>query len=75
VSATAAGGPLSVSFAVRRATGGWRLLAADDSPPYRAFLEPSRYRRGERVGVVAIARGLDGRVSVSKVASVLARPR
>jgi glycosidase len=75
LSAAAGSAPLTVSFAVRRGSGAWRRLAADDSPPYRAFLEPSRYRRGERVSVVAIARGLDGRVAVSKVSSVLARPR
>ena len=75
LSATAGAAPLSVSFAARRGAGAWRLLAADDSPPYRAFLEPARYRRRERVSLVAIARSLDGRVAVSKVVSVRVRPR
>src|SRR5205823_10556174 len=34
--------PISVTFAVRRGSGAWRRLASDDSPPYRAFLEPGR---------------------------------
>jgi hypothetical protein len=65
--------PASVTFAQRRAGGGWRRLASDDSPPYRAFLEPGRYRKGEHVDVVAVARGSDGRVSVSPVLSVRVR--
>jgi glycosidase len=59
----------SVTFAVRRGSGAWRRLAADDSPQYRAFLDPAPYRRGERVQLVAIARSLDGRTSVSAVRS------
>jgi hypothetical protein len=60
--------PLSVSFAVRRATGGaWRRLAVDDSPPYRAFIEPQHYHRGERLSVVAIARNLDGAKALSPI--------
>ena len=73
VSATATGGPLTVSFAVRRGTGTWRLLAADDSPSFRAFLKPAAYRKGERVQLVAIARSLDGRTARSTV--VVAVPR
>jgi hypothetical protein len=65
---TAAAGPGSVAFAVRRENGKrWLRLAADDSPPYRAFLDPRRYRRGERVELGAIARSLDGRTAVSRV--------
>ena len=60
--------PLSVAFAVRRGAGGaWRRLAVDDSPPYRAFVEPQHYHRGERLSLVAIARNLDGTTSVSPV--------
>ena len=63
----AASGPVSVTFAVKRARGGWTRLAADDSPPYRAFLDPARYRRNELVHVVAVARALDGSTAVSTV--------
>ena len=60
--------PLSVAFAVRRGTGGlWRRLAVDDSPPYRAFVEPQHYHRGERLFLVAIARNLAGATSVSPI--------
>ena len=68
-------GPVSVSFAVRRAKGKWVRFGVDDSPPYRGFLTPGSYRRGERVYVVAIARGLDGRTAVSKVTPLTPRPR
>ena len=73
VSATAGAAPVSVAFAVQRGGGPWRRLAVDDSPPYRAFLEPGRYRRGERVSLVAVARGLDGRIAVSKVVTAVPR--
>jgi glycosidase len=63
----------SVAFAVRRGTGGWRRAGVDDSPPYRAFLDPAGYRRGERVQLVAIARSLDGRTAVSTVVSFVPR--
>jgi glycosidase len=65
--------PLSVAFALRRPGGSWQRLAADDSPPYRAFVDPARYPRGRPVYVVAIARGLDGSTSVSKVVTVIPR--
>lgn len=68
VSATVKGGPVSVTFAVRRAGASrWSRLAADDSPPYRAFLDPKRYRRGETVYLAAVVRSSDGRVAVSPV--------
>ena len=74
VSATpAAAGTASVSFAVKRARTGWRRLAADDSPPFRAFLDPRDYDRGETVHVVAIARGLDGSLAVSPVVPTVVR--
>ena len=63
----------SVAFAVKRARTGWRRLAADDSPPFRAFLDPAAYRRGETVHVVAIARGLDGSLAASRVVPVTVR--
>jgi glycosidase len=68
VSATAGARPVSVAFAVRRAgSARWMRIAADDSPPYRTFLDRATFRRGERVHVVAIARSLDGRTAVSAV--------
>jgi len=57
--------PVSVGFAAKRARGGWRRLAVDDSPPYRGFLDPRRFRRGERVHVVAVARWPGGATTVS----------
>ena len=67
-------GVVSVAFALRR-TGetGWRRLAADDSPPYRAFVDPKGFRRKERVHVVAVVRSLDGSAAVSRVVSFVPR--
>lgn len=66
-------GPISVTFAVKRRSGRWQRLAADDSPPYRAFLDPTSFRLRERVHLVAIARSLDGRTAVSAVRSFVPR--
>ncbi len=74
LSATVPGGPVSVWFAIRRAGGAWQRVAADDSAPYRAFLEPGRFRKRERVQGVAVARGTDGSVAVSPVASFIPNP-
>jgi glycosidase len=74
ISATPGGSrTVSVAFAVKRARSGWRRLAADDSFPYRAFLEPGDYRRSEAVHIVAIARSLDGSLAVSPVTPLVAR--
>ena len=74
VSAALPGGPASVTFAVRRPGGsGWQRAGVDDSPPYRVFLDPRRLRSGERISVVAVARGLDGRVALSPVVSTTVR--
>jgi alpha-amylase len=63
--------PVSVAFAFLRAgSHTWRRLDVDTSPPYRAFLDPAKFRKNERVQVVAIARGLDGSTSVSPVVAV-----
>ena len=59
--------PLTMSFAVKRAGKGWQRLDVDDSPPYRAFLDPATFGKNERVQLVAIARALDGSTAVSKV--------
>jgi glycosidase len=64
VTATVGGGPAGVTFAVRRPGGAWQRIAADDSPPYRAFLNPSV--SGE---LVAVARAADGTVAVSPLVS------
>ena len=72
--ALGAKGPVSVSFAVRRAKGKrWVRFGVDDSPTYRAFLNPASYGRKELVYVVAVARGLDGKMAVSRVTGF--RPR
>jgi hypothetical protein len=67
--------PVTVALAVKRGKGAWTRIAADDSPPYRGFLDPVRYRPGETVHVVALARWPDGSVTVSPVAAVVPRPR
>jgi glycosidase len=76
INATAGAQPVSVAFAVRRAGAArWQRLAADDSPPYRAFLDSLRYRRNERVHLVAIVRALDGSTAVSPVVPFTVRRR
>ena len=74
LTAGVAGRPVTVAFALRAPGGGWRRLDVDDSAPYRALLDPRRYRKGVRVQVVAIARGFDGATSVSKVLTVKPNP-
>jgi len=68
VNASVAGGPVSVTFAVRRPGGAWARVAADDSPPYRAFLNQPA---GE---LVAVARALDGTIAVSPVIATKGTP-
>jgi glycosidase len=66
--------PLAVTFAVRRAGGKqWKRLASDDGAPYRAYVDPRSFGRGERVSLVAIARSSDGGVSTSPVLTVQPR--
>jgi glycosidase len=66
--------PLSVTFAARRSgAGAWSRLGVDDSAPYAVYLDPRRYRKGERVALVAIVRASDGSVSTSPV--LTAAPR
>jgi len=67
--------PVSVAFAVKRGNGRWTRVAADDSPPYRGFLDPSRFRRGERVGLVALARWPGDATTASAVVTTVPRPR
>ena len=67
VGASGMSGPRSVAFALKRAGRPWQRLGVDDSPPYRIFLDPRRYRRGETVHLVAVARDLEGQVAVSRV--------
>ena len=67
--------PVSVAFAVRRAGRTWARVAADDAPPYRAFLDPSRFRRGEAVEAIAIANATDGSISRSAIQRLVPRPR
>ena len=60
---------------VKLAKGGWQRIAVDDTPPYRAFLDPSRFKRNEQLQLVAVERALDGSTAVSSVASFTIRPR
>ncbi|HEU5363744.1 MAG TPA: alpha-amylase family glycosyl hydrolase [Gaiellaceae bacterium] len=74
LTATVPGAPVSVWFATRRRGGGWQRVAVDDSVPYRGFVDPARFKKRERVDAVAVARGLDGSVSVSRVVTFTPRP-
>ena len=68
--------PVTVSFAIKRKPSvGWQLLAADDTPPFRAFLDRSKFAKKQKVYLVAIARSLGGQTSVSKVVGLVPRPR
>jgi hypothetical protein len=69
LTATAGSQPASVTFAIRRKGGAWQRLAIDDSAPYRAFLDPGRFKKHEKVDGVAVARGVGGTVSVSQIAT------
>ena len=73
LTATEAGGPVSVTFALRRGGGPWQRLAIDDSSPYRGYVDPARFGKGESVQAVAVARGLDGSVAVSGVLTFVPR--
>jgi hypothetical protein len=66
--------PVSVTFSAWSArANAWTRLGSDDGAPYRVFLDPRRYRKGETVSLVAAVRASDGSVSTSPVLSV--RPR
>jgi hypothetical protein len=76
VSATVRGAaPVSVTFAVKRGTRAWRRVAVDDTPPYRAFLDPAKYRRSERIQVAAAVRTLDGATAASNALQFTIRRR
>jgi hypothetical protein len=75
LSASVAGEPVSVWFAIRRPGGSWQKVSVDDSAPYRGFVDPLSFKKGQKVDAVAVARGLDGTVSVSKVVTFTPRPR
>jgi hypothetical protein len=74
LTATVPGEPVSVWFAIRRKSGAWQKVAVDDSTPYRAFLDPLRFGRRQKLDAVAVARGLNGTVSVSPVVTFTPRP-
>ena len=74
LAATVPGEPVSVWFAIRRKGGTWQKVAVDDSAPYRGFIDPSRFKKRERVDAVAVARALDGSVSVSPVVTFTPQP-
>lgn len=76
-SATVTGNrPVTVSFAIKRKPStNWELLAADDSPPFRGFIDRKKFAKKQKVYLVAIARTLDGQTAVSKVVGLVPRPR
>jgi hypothetical protein len=49
------------------------MVAVDDSAPYRAFVDPLRFAKREKVDAVAVARGLDGSAAVSPVVTFAPR--
>jgi len=63
----------SIAFALKRTGRAWARVGVDDSPPYRAFLDPKAFRRGETVHLVAIERDLEGRIAVSRVLATIPR--
>jgi alpha-amylase len=66
--------PVSVTFAVRRpGASSWARVAVDDGAPYRAFLDPRRFKRGEKISAVAVVNSSDGVVSTSPVVSLQVR--
>ena len=66
--------PLDVTFAMRGAGHrAWVRIAADDGSPYRAYLDPRGFKRGQKISLVAIARASDGSVSTSPVLTVQPR--
>jgi glycosidase len=72
--ATVAGPPVAVTFVISRHGGPWRRIAIDDSAPYRAFIDPATFAKHERIRLAAVARGLDGKTAVSKIATFRPRP-
>jgi hypothetical protein len=65
--------PVTVAFAIRRDGGDWTRLAVDDAPPFRAYVDRSRFPRGKRVEVLAVARTLDGKTALSNVSGFVPR--
>ncbi len=76
-SATVSGNaPVSVAFAIKRKPStDWELLAADDSPPFRAFLDKGKFAKKQKVYLVAIARSLSGQTATSNVVGLVPRPK
>jgi alpha-amylase len=74
LSATSEGAPVCIGFAIRRKGGAWQRLAIDDSAPYRAFLEPGRFKKRERVDGVAVARSGGNATAVSNVVTFIPNP-
>ena len=72
--ATVAGPPVSVTFAIRSSGGAWKRVAIDDSSPYRAFVDPGTFPKHAQIQIVAIARGIDGKVSASRIVTFVPRP-
>jgi hypothetical protein len=68
--------PVSVGFAVKRAgSSKWQRLSVDTSPPYRGFIDPSKFKKNERVQVAAVVLALDGGPSAGSIVTFRVRPR
>ena len=79
---TSAARPRRVTFASRRDGRPWRRVGVDDSPPYRAFLDPGAYRRKRARGLRCRRarrrrhdRGLQGRPVMPNPDGPDARPK
>jgi len=66
--------PVTVTFAMRRAGAArWSRIGIDSSPPYRAFADLTRVRKGTSVGFVAVVRSTSGALVTSKVSTFTRR--
>jgi hypothetical protein len=45
----------------------------DDGGPYRVYLDPLRFKRGEKVSLVGVVRSSDGSVSTTPVLEAVVR--
>jgi hypothetical protein len=60
--------PVTVTFAMRGPKAArWTRIGIDTSPPYRAFVDLTRVRKGTRMSFVAVVRSSSGAASTSKI--------
>ena len=50
-----------------------RRLGVDDSAPYAVYIDPRKYRKGERISLVAVIRASAGSITTSTVLSATPR--